>query len=111
LAQLSDQETDFVRVESVVRRYLEERFAFPATSLSANAITDQLLQIGVSPSLVSGVEQAFAMSERVKFGGFSISQGEEAKLLDNARSLISELDDLTLNKQDLDPHATQKGAA
>jgi hypothetical protein len=51
------------------------------------------------------------MSERVKFGGFSISQGEETKLLDNARSLISELDDLTLNEQDLDPHATQKGAA
>ena len=111
LAQFSDPETDFVRVETVVRRFLEERFAFPATSLSSTAIIDQLLQVGVSLSLVSGVEQAFAMSERVKFGGFSISQGEEAKLLDNARSLISELDDLTLNKQDLDPHATQKGAA
>lgn len=111
LAQLSDQESDFGHAETVMRRFLEERFAFPATSLSATLITDRLLRSGVSPSLVSGIEQAFAVSERVKFGGSHISQDEETKLLDQARSLIKDLDDTMPSKQALDPTARQKEVA
>ena len=92
VAQLSDQQNDFSRVEGIVRSFLEERFAFPARSLSSAAIADRLSSLSVDRSLVSGVEEMFAVSEQVKFGGVQISRGEESRLLSNARSLIVELD-------------------
>lgn len=93
LAQLNDPSNgDFDRLEGIVRNYIEERFEFPAASLTSTAISDQLLALNVDRHQVSKVDEILAVSEQVKFAGIQISAENKSRLFENARTLILDLD-------------------
>ena len=93
MAQLNGPSADdFSRLEGIVRNYIEERFEFPAASLTSAVVSEQLLALNVDQHLVSKVDEIFAVSEQVKFAGVQISTENKSRLFENARTLITELD-------------------
>lgn len=91
LRKLDEADGDFRRTEGILRSFLEERFGFPAVSLGSAALMGQLSEQAIDKKLVSEVEEILAVSERVKFGGYTLSQQQSLRLNNSARNLISQL--------------------
>ncbi|QEG24688.1 BatD family protein [Mariniblastus fucicola] len=95
LARLNDRtEGSFNRVESILRDFIEERFDFPAASLSSSKIAETLASKNVASDSIARVEEILSVSERVKFGGLGISTEVETRLTESARKLIVDLEEV-----------------
>lgn len=93
LGRLNEAEGDFTKLEGILREFVEERFDFPAASLGAAALMGELAERAVDEQAVAKIEEIVATSQRVKFGGSSISQSQSARLFQQTRELITSLGD------------------
>ena len=92
LAQLDSAGNEFNRLEGILRVFLAEKFHLPAESLGAVVLANELRDRKVDQTTISGVEDILNVSERVKFGGFLLSDEQKARWCDQTRSLIQRFD-------------------
>ena len=94
LTRLRNANGDFNQVESILRGFLEEKFAFPAVSLGSAALVRELVDRGIEDSQVSALREIFEASERTKFGGYQLPDEQGKRMFEQAQGLIHDLDNV-----------------
>ena len=77
---------------TIVRQFIEERFAFSATSLPEDRVAATLRVRGVDDSLLLELKELLQKSERAQFGGLDLPTDQQNRLLNLATELVEKLD-------------------
>lgn len=77
-------------LDFLIRRYLLNRYGFPAFSFTAQELEHEIgAQDEISPGLKAGMAETFRAADQVKFAKNAPSQGEVGKFVETARKLAA----------------------
>jgi hypothetical protein len=81
----------YFRLTAILRRYLEERYGFPAAEMTTEELCPRFREGGRMPETLAGaLETLFADADAVKFAGVSAAEDRMGADLDFARRLVRE---------------------
>ncbi len=84
-----EERTFYFELTAVVRRYLEERYRFPAGEMTTEELRPILGKLdGLPPELADGLEALLVSADGVKFAGVSAAERQMTTDLDFAHRLV-----------------------
>lgn len=86
-----EDRTFYFELTAVLRRYLEERYRFPAGEMTTEELRPILGKLdGLPPELADGLEALLVSADAVKFAGISAAERQMTADLDFANRLVRE---------------------